>query len=37
VEEIREIIMHTSVYSGIPTGVEAMTATKEVLAKLGLD
>lgn len=37
VEEIREIILHTSVYSGIPTGVEAMTAAKEVLAKLDLD
>jgi 4-carboxymuconolactone decarboxylase len=37
VEEIREIIMHTSMYSGIPTGVEAMAAAKEVLGKLGLD
>jgi 4-carboxymuconolactone decarboxylase len=37
VEEIREIIMHTSIYSGIPTGVEAMVAAKEVLAKMGLD
>src|SRR5690606_16646425 len=31
VEEIREIIMHTAVYAGIPTGVEAMAAAKEVL------
>lgn len=37
VDEIREIIMHTSIYSGIPTGVEAMNAAKEVLASLGLD
>ncbi len=37
VEEIREIIMHTALYAGIPTGVEAMTAAKEVLGKLGLD
>jgi 4-carboxymuconolactone decarboxylase len=37
IEEIREIILHTSLYSGIPTGVEAMTVAKEVLAKLGLD
>jgi 4-carboxymuconolactone decarboxylase len=37
VDEIREIIMHTAVYSGIPTGVEAMNAAKEVLGKLGLD
>lgn len=37
VEEIREIIMHTALYAGIPTGVEAMAAAKEVLGKLGLD
>lgn len=37
VDEIREIIMHASLYAGIPTGVEAMNATKEVLGKLGLD
>lgn len=37
VEEIREIIMHTSIYAGIPTGVEAMAAAKEVLGAHGLD
>lgn len=37
VDEIREIIMHTSIYSGIPTGVEAMAAAKEVLGARGLD
>ena len=37
VEEIREIIMHTAVYSGIPTGVEAMAAAKDILAAQGLD
>jgi 4-carboxymuconolactone decarboxylase len=37
VEEIREIILHSSVYAGIPTGVEAMTAAKEVLGRMGLD
>jgi 4-carboxymuconolactone decarboxylase len=37
VDEIREIIIHTSLYSGIPTGVEAMNAAKEMLGKLGLD
>lgn len=37
VDEIREIILHTSIYSGIPTGVEAFNAAKEVLAALGLD
>ena len=37
VDEIREIIIHTSLYSGIPTGVEAMNAAKEILGTLGLD
>ena len=37
VEGIREIIMHTSLYAGIPTGVEAMAAAKEVLGAHGLD
>ncbi len=37
VEEIREIILHTSVYSGVPTGVECFAAAKEVLKRLGLD
>jgi len=37
VDEIREIIMHTSLYSGIPTGVEAFNAAREVLGALGLD
>lgn len=36
-EEIREIIMHSAVYAGIPTGVEAMNAAREALVKLGLD
>ena len=36
-EEIREILMHTSVYAGIPAGVEAMTAAQEVLKQMGLD
>ena len=29
--EIREVIMHTAVYSGIPSGVEALNAAAEVL------
>lgn len=37
VDEIREIILHTSLYSGIPTGVEGVNAAKEVLNRLGLD
>jgi 4-carboxymuconolactone decarboxylase len=36
-EEIREIIMHTSVYGGIPAGVEAITAAQEVLKQMGLE
>lgn len=36
-EEIREIIMHTSVYSGIPSGVEAITAAQDVLKQMGLE
>jgi 4-carboxymuconolactone decarboxylase len=30
-EEIREVLLHTSVYAGIPAGVEAFTAAAEVL------
>jgi 4-carboxymuconolactone decarboxylase len=30
-EEIREILLHTAVYAGIPAGVEAFTAAAEVL------
>ena len=37
VEEVREIIMHTAMYAGLPCGVEAMAAAKEVLGKAGLD
>lgn len=37
VDEIREIILHTSLYSGIPTAVEGFNAAKEVLKRLGLD
>lgn len=36
-EEIREVILHSSVYAGIPTGVEAMAAARETLIKLGLE
>ncbi len=31
VDEIKEVIMHSAVYGGIPTGVEAMNAAMEVL------
>ena len=30
-EEIREVLLHTSVYAGIPAGVEAFNAAAEVL------
>jgi 4-carboxymuconolactone decarboxylase len=30
-EEIREILLHTSIYAGIPAGVEAFNAAMEVL------
>jgi len=33
VEEIRETLLHTMVYAGVPCGVEAFTAAAEVLAR----
>jgi len=30
-EEIREVLLHTAIYAGIPAGVEAFTAAAEVL------
>jgi 4-carboxymuconolactone decarboxylase len=30
-EEIREILLHTSIYAGIPAGVEAFNAAMEAL------
>ncbi len=32
-EEIREVLLHTSVYAGIPAGVEAFNAAAEVLER----
>ena len=32
-EEIREVLLHTSVYAGIPCGVEAFNAAAEVLSE----
>ena len=37
VEEIRAILIHSAIYSGVPSGVEAFSAVKEVLADMGLD
>ena len=31
VEEIREVLLHTAIYAGIPAGVEAFTAAAEAL------
>jgi 4-carboxymuconolactone decarboxylase len=31
VEEIREVLLHTTVYCGVPAGVEAFRAAKEVI------
>jgi 4-carboxymuconolactone decarboxylase len=36
VEEIREVIMHSAVYAGIPTGVEAMNPAMDVLKEMEL-
>jgi 4-carboxymuconolactone decarboxylase len=33
-EEIREVLLHTVVYAGVPAGVEAFTAAAEVLKDL---
>ncbi|MEO6366999.1 MAG: carboxymuconolactone decarboxylase family protein [Steroidobacteraceae bacterium] len=35
-EEIREVLMHTSIYAGIPAGVEAFGAAAEALQGEGL-
>ncbi len=35
VEEIKEILLHATVYSGIPAGLEAFKAAHEVLLKEG--
>ncbi len=32
-QEIREVLLHTVVYAGVPAGVEAFTAAAEVLAQ----
>lgn len=37
VDEIRAILIHSAVYSGVPSGVEAFNAAKEVLGDMGLD
>jgi 4-carboxymuconolactone decarboxylase len=36
-EEIREVLLHTAVYAGIPCGVEAFNAAAEVLAAHAAD
>jgi 4-carboxymuconolactone decarboxylase len=34
-EEIREVLLHTTVYAGVPAGVEAFNAAADVLKDLG--
>ena len=36
VDEIREVLMHTMIYAGVPAGVEAHLNASEVLAELGV-
>jgi 4-carboxymuconolactone decarboxylase len=36
-EEIRETLMHTMIYAGVPAAAEASTNAAEVLRELGLD
>jgi len=36
VDEIKEILLHATVYCGIPTGLEAFKAANEVLEEMGL-
>ena len=36
-EEIREVLLHSTVYAGIPAGVEAHQAAAETLRELGLE
>jgi len=36
-EEIREVLLHTMVYAGVPVGVSSLRAAVEVLKELGLE
>lgn len=36
VEEIREVLLHATVYCGIPAGLDAFKAANEVLVEMGL-
>ena len=36
VDEIREVLLHATVYCGIPAGLEALKAAHEVLREMGL-
>jgi 4-carboxymuconolactone decarboxylase len=36
-EEIREVLLHTMIYAGVPAGVEGFVNAAEVLKDLGLD
>lgn len=36
-DEIREVILHTMIYAGVPAAVDGFTAAAEVLKQLGLE
>jgi 4-carboxymuconolactone decarboxylase len=36
VDEIREVLLHTMIYAGVPAGVDAHLHASEVLAEMGL-
>jgi 4-carboxymuconolactone decarboxylase len=37
VDEIREVLLHTMIYAGVPAGVEGFTNAADVLKELGLE
>lgn len=36
-EEIREVLMHSMIYAGLPAAVDSFTTTTEVLKQMGLE
>lgn len=36
-EEIREVLLHTMIYAGVPAGVEGINTAADVLREMGLD
>ena len=37
VEEIREVLMHSAIYAGVPLCIDAVRAAREVIAEVGRD